>query len=108
MQRRKLNRELKIEAVKLVRERGVSVAQIDRDLNVQRAAQADFMFSPLRSGQIRNLRARVAPGAPVQLERGRALQTRRRLGRRRRQPGTKYPTGDPWRCKIHRTRRTLA
>lgn len=34
MQRRKFGREFKIEAVRLVRERGVSVAQAARDLNV--------------------------------------------------------------------------
>lgn len=34
MQRRKFSREYKLEAVKLVRERGVSVAQAARDLDV--------------------------------------------------------------------------
>ena len=34
MQRRKFSREYKLEAVKLVRERGVSVAQAARDLEV--------------------------------------------------------------------------
>ncbi|MGY3079473.1 transposase [Bradyrhizobium sp. LM6.10] len=34
MRRRKFSREFKIEAVKLVRERGVSVAQAGRDLDV--------------------------------------------------------------------------
>ena len=34
MQRRKFSREFKIEAVRLVRERGVSVAQASRDLDV--------------------------------------------------------------------------
>src|SRR6186713_2540821 len=34
MRRRKFSREFKIEAVKLVRERGVSVAQAARDLDV--------------------------------------------------------------------------
>jgi transposase len=34
MQRRKFSREFKLEAVKLVRERGVSVAQAARDLDV--------------------------------------------------------------------------
>src|SRR3954469_11368331 len=34
MQRRKFSREFKIEAVKLVKERGVSVAQAARDLDV--------------------------------------------------------------------------
>lgn len=35
MQRRKFNREFKLEAVKLVLERGVSAAQAARDLDVQ-------------------------------------------------------------------------
>src|SRR3974390_3753818 len=34
MQRRRVSREFKLEAVKLVRERGVSVAQAARDLDV--------------------------------------------------------------------------
>ena len=34
MERRKFSREFKIEAVKLVRERGVKVAQAARDLDV--------------------------------------------------------------------------
>jgi len=34
MRRRKFSREFKIEAVKLVRERGVSVARAGRDLDV--------------------------------------------------------------------------
>ena len=34
MQRRRFSREFKIEAVKLVRERGISVAQAGRDLDV--------------------------------------------------------------------------
>ena len=34
MQRRKFSREFKVEAVRLVRERGVSVAQAGRDLEV--------------------------------------------------------------------------
>jgi transposase len=34
MQRRKYSREFKLEAVKLIRERGVSVAQASRDLDV--------------------------------------------------------------------------
>ena len=35
MQRRKFSREFKIEAVRLVRERGVSVAQASRDIDVR-------------------------------------------------------------------------
>ncbi len=35
MERRKFTREFKVEAVKLVRERGVTVAQAARDLGVQ-------------------------------------------------------------------------
>ncbi len=36
MQRRKFSREYKLEAVKLVRERGVNVAQAARDLDVHK------------------------------------------------------------------------
>jgi len=35
MERRKFTREFKLEAVKLIKERGVSVAQASRDLDVQ-------------------------------------------------------------------------
>jgi transposase len=35
MERRKFTREFKLEAVRLIRERGVSVAQASRDLGVQ-------------------------------------------------------------------------
>ena len=35
MERRRFTREFKLEAVKLIRERGVSVAQASRDLGVQ-------------------------------------------------------------------------
>lgn len=35
MQRRKFTREFKLEAVKLVRERGVSVSQAGRDLDLR-------------------------------------------------------------------------
>lgn len=41
LQRRKFSREFKIEAVKLVRERGVSVAQAGRDLVVMRTCCAN-------------------------------------------------------------------
>jgi len=34
MQRRKFSREFKVEAVRLVRDRGVSVAQAARDLDI--------------------------------------------------------------------------
>jgi transposase len=50
MRRRKFSREFKIEAVKLVRERGVSVAQAGRDLdvheNVLRKWIKEFGFDP--------------------------------------------------------------
>jgi len=36
MQRRKYSREFKLEAVRLIKERGVSVAQASRDLDVHR------------------------------------------------------------------------
>ena len=52
MQRRKFSREFKIEAVKLVRERGVSVAQAGRDLgiheNVLRKWVKEFGSDPCR------------------------------------------------------------
>src|SRR4051812_9590234 len=53
MQRRKLSREFKIEAVKLVRERGGSVAQAGRDLgvheNVLRKWVKEFGFDAAQS-----------------------------------------------------------
>jgi len=57
MQRRKFSREFKVEAVKLVRERGVSVAQAGRDLARlsrtpstmrPRLARESFVFIALR------------------------------------------------------------
>jgi hypothetical protein len=44
MERRRFTREFKIEAVKLVRERGVSVRQAARDLNV-RQGPADTLVA---------------------------------------------------------------
>src|SRR3954463_3120932 len=53
MQRRKVSREFKIEAVKLVRERGVSVAQAGRDLgvheNVLRKWVKEFGSNPVQA-----------------------------------------------------------
>jgi transposase len=53
MKRRKFSREFKIEAVKLVRERGVSVAQAGRDLdvheNVLRKWVKEFGSDPVRA-----------------------------------------------------------
>ena len=53
MQRRKFSREFKIEAVKLVRERGVSVAQACRDLgvheNVLRRWVREFGSDPVQA-----------------------------------------------------------
>ena len=53
MQRRKFGREFKIEAVRLVRERGVSLAQASRDLdvhaNVLRNWVRDFAADPAQS-----------------------------------------------------------
>ena len=53
MQRRKFGREFKIEAVRLVRERGVSLAQASRDLdvhaNVLRNWVKDFAADPAQS-----------------------------------------------------------
>ena len=47
MQRRKFGREFKIEAVRLIRERGVSVAQAARDLS--RMLYPDITFADLPS-----------------------------------------------------------
>lgn len=53
MQRRKFSREFKVEAVKLVRERGVSVAQAGRDLgvheNVLRKWVKEFGTDPMQA-----------------------------------------------------------
>jgi transposase-like protein len=53
MQRRKFSREFKVEAVKLVRERGVSVAQAGRDLgaheNVLRKWVKEFGSDPVQA-----------------------------------------------------------
>ena len=53
MRRRKFSREFKIEAVKLVRERGVSVAQAGRDLgvheNVLRKWVKEFGSDPVQA-----------------------------------------------------------
>ena len=55
MQRRKFSREFKIEAVKLVRERGVSVAQAGRDLgiheNVLRKWVKEFGSDPVQGSK---------------------------------------------------------
>ena len=61
MQRRKFSREFKVEAVKLVRERGVSAAQAGRDLdvheNVLRKWVKEFGSDPVQAfpgqGQIK-------------------------------------------------------
>ena len=61
MQRRKFSREFKVEAVRLVRERGVSVAQAGRDLdvheNVLRKWMKEFSSDPKQAfpghGQLR-------------------------------------------------------
>ena len=53
MQRRKFSREFKLEAVRLVKERGVSVAQAARDLdvheNVLRKWVRDFSSDPVQA-----------------------------------------------------------
>jgi transposase len=61
MQRRQFSREFKLEAVKLVRERGVSVAQAARDLDVHenvlrkwiRQQDADFQQAFPGHGQMK-------------------------------------------------------
>ena len=49
MRRRKFSREFKIEAVKLVRERGVSVAQAGRDLDVHENVIKEFGSDPAQA-----------------------------------------------------------
>jgi transposase len=53
MRRRRFSREFKIEAVKLVRERGVSAAQAARDLdvheNVLRKRAKEFGSDPIQA-----------------------------------------------------------
>ena len=45
MRRRKFSREFKVEAVKLVKERGVSVAQAARDLDVHENVMRKWVSS---------------------------------------------------------------
>ena len=81
MERRRFGREFKLEAVKLVRERGVSVAQAARDVdlheNLLRKWVKDFAADPQHAfpgqGQMK----------PEQLE----------IERLRRAPPTRTPTG---------------
>ncbi len=50
MERRKFTREFKVEAVKLIRERGVTVAQAARDLGVHSTVLAlGAEMQPIRS-----------------------------------------------------------
>jgi len=55
MERRKFTREFKVEAVKLIQERGVTVAQAARDLGVHGRCSADGSRSvpPMRSRPFR-------------------------------------------------------
>lgn len=57
MQRRKFGREFKIEAVRLIKDRGVSVAQTPRDLgvheNVLRKWVRDFAADPGQATALR-------------------------------------------------------
>jgi transposase len=55
MERRRFGREFKLEAVKLVRERGVTVAQAARDLDLHENVLARF------TNQVRH---RLCPGSP--------------------------------------------
>jgi transposase-like protein len=57
MERRRFTREFKVEAVKLVRERGVSVRQAARDLNVHENVLRKWMKSsaPIRSMRFRGM-----------------------------------------------------
>ena len=45
MERRKFTREFKLEAVKLIRDRGVAVAQASRDLGVHRTVLRNWVKS---------------------------------------------------------------
>jgi len=60
MERRRFGREFKLEAVKLVRERGVTVAQAARDLdlheNLLRKWVRDFAADP-QHGEVHKLKA---------------------------------------------------
>lgn len=61
MQRRRFSREFKLEAVRLVRDRGVAVAQAARDLDIHenvlrkwiREAKVDPQYAFPRHGQLR-------------------------------------------------------
>ena len=72
MQRRKFSREFKIEAVRLVRERGVSVAQASRDIdsprceNVVRKWVKEFGADPKQAfPRTRSDEARAAGDRPA-------------------------------------------
>ena len=62
MERRKFTREFKLEVVKLIRERGVTVAQAERDLGVRDGV------APLGAG--------VCGRCPAGLSRARAAEAR--------------------------------
>ena len=55
MERRKFSRDFKLEAVKLVRERGVKVAQAARDLDVH------WTVLPVGLGSLPEIRVRPFP-----------------------------------------------
>ena len=69
MQRRKFSREFKIEAVRMVRERGVSVAQASRDIdvheNVLRKWVKEFGADPKQGFPGRSDEARAAGDRPA-------------------------------------------
>jgi transposase len=68
MERRKFTREFKLEAVKLIKERGVSVAQASHDLGVHRTVLRtwvkDFGADPIQAfpghGQMKAEQAEIA------------------------------------------------
>ena len=72
MERRKFTREFKVEAVKLVRERGVSFAQASRDLgvheNVLRKWAQAFAADPQHSDEARTARDRAAEAGSDQAQ----------------------------------------
>ena len=85
MQRRKFNREFKLEAVRLVKERGVSIAQASRDLdvheNVLRKWVKEFSSDPQQAfpehlaGGMAMRRTPATPNTSLRFNRGAATGT---------------------------------
>jgi transposase len=83
MQRRKVSREFKIEAVKLVRERGVSVAQASRDLDVHENVLRKWVKGSMSRSR-RSTATRDGPGSRPVRRRISAAQAHLRPVRRSR------------------------